>query len=94
MSVGVKIFILVHTVTTPIPRDNQRDREQQTLLKSIASHISGNNLPRIILIHDKLFLVYSRLLISTAFVVVTCVCCLWVTGVVTSNGAITKQQLN
>ena len=38
MSVGVKILILVHTVTTPVPRDNQRDREQQTLLKSIRSH--------------------------------------------------------
>ena len=25
-------------IITPVPRDNQRDREQQTLLKSISSH--------------------------------------------------------
>ena len=41
-----------------LPRDNQRDREKQTLLKLISSHrskyLSGKNLPRISLIRGKL----------------------------------------
>ena len=73
-----------------LPRDNQRDMEQHTLLKSINSHKEGipiweqlatdqfdpwQGAPR------KVFTPYFRLLISTAFVDVSRVGCLEVTGV-------------
>ena len=46
-------------IVARLPRDNQHDREQQTLLKSINGHdskyLSGNNLPRISVIRGKVF---------------------------------------
>ena len=63
------------------PRDNQRDREQQTLLKSIGSkYLSGNNLPRIILARCFPTGIYTILppVDLIAFVVVSRVGCLGV----------------
>ena len=69
------------------PRDNQRNREQKTLLKLITSHIgskylSGNDLPRIKLFPDRyLYPIPACWFQHTTFVVVSCVGCLEVTGV-------------
>ena len=76
--------ILFRDFTVPhrLHRDNQHNREQQTLQKSISSHrckyLSGNSLPRIkfssVTSCSKIgtnFKTYSCLVISTAFVVVS-----------------------
>ena len=58
-----------------LPRDNQRDREQQTLLKSISSpvweQLAMDQFDPWQVIPRQVFTPYSRLLISTAFVVVS-----------------------
>ena len=73
-----------------LPRDNQRDREKQTLLKSITSHrvyipvweqFATDLSDPWQVVPRQVFTPYSRLLISTAFVFVRHVGCLGVTGV-------------
>ena len=53
----------------PVTRDNKRDREQQTLLKSISSHREFDEFDPWQIVPRQIFTTYSRLLISTAFVV-------------------------
>ena len=72
-----------------LPRDNQRDREQQTILKSISSHreripvyeqLSTDQFDPWQFVPRQVFTPYSRLFISTAFVIVSPVGCLGVIG--------------
>ena len=72
-----------------LPRDNQRDREQQTLLKSISTHrelipvweqLATDQFDPWQVFPRQVFIPYSRLLISAVFVVVNRVGCLGVTG--------------
>ena len=76
--------------THRLPRDNQRDREQRTLLKSISSHselipvweqLATDQFDPWQVVPRKVFTPYSRLLISTAFVFVSRIGSLGVTGV-------------
>ena len=72
-------------------QDNQGDREKQTLLESICSHrelipvweqLATDHFDSWQVVSRQVFTPYSRLLISTAFAVVsrvTRVGCLWVT---------------
>ena len=73
-------------------RDYQRDREQQALLKSINSkkeeipvwdQLATDQFDPWQVVPRQVFTLYSRLLISTAFVVASRVGCLGVTGVYT-----------
>ena len=78
------------TPTHRLPGDNQRDREHQTLLKSISSHkewiavkeqLATDQFDTWQVVLKPVFTPYSRLLISTAIVVVSRVGCLGVIGV-------------
>ena len=82
------------TFTHRIPRDNQRDREQQSLLKSIDSNgeyipiweqLARNQFDPSQVVSRQVFTLYSHLLISTAFVVVNRVGCFGVSGVLYRN---------
>ena len=73
-----------------IPIDNQIDREQQTLLNAINSYRekilvweqhATDQFDQWQVVPRQVFTPYSRLLISTAFVVVSHVGCLGVSGV-------------
>ena len=73
-----------------LPRDNQRDKEQQTLLKSISSHkekipvweqLATDQFDPWQVVPEQVFIPYSCLLISTAFVFFSRVGYLGVTGV-------------
>ena len=75
-------------VSRRLPRDNQRDWQQHTQLKSTGGnrmliYLSGKNLPRIKLIRGKLFrdrffAPYDCLLISVAYVTRHDTCCMTV----------------
>ena len=76
--------------THRLPRDNQREREQQTLLKSINSHrevipvweqLATDQFDPWQVVPRQVFPLYSRLLISTAFAVISRDGCLGVSGV-------------
>ena len=73
-----------------LPRYNQRDRDQQMLLKSVISHrekipvweqLAMDQFDPLQVVPRQVFTPYSCLLISVAFVVVSHVGCLRVTGV-------------
>ena len=74
-----------------LPRDKQRDRKQQTLYKSLSSHrewkpvleqLATDQTDPLQVVPRQEFTPYSRLLISSASVVVSRVGCLGVTSVV------------
>ena len=73
-------------ITHWLPRDNQRDREQQTLLKSPSSYrekipVWEQLATDQLVVPRQVFTSYSRLLISTAFTAVSRVGCLGAAGV-------------
>ena len=87
VNLRVKVVISAHR----LPSDNQHDIEQQTLLKSISSHreqipvseqhATDQSDPWQVVTRP-VFTPHSRLLISTAFTVVSRVGCLGVTDVI------------
>ena len=81
---------VTHNSTHRLPRDNQRNREQQMLWKSKSSHreipvweqAATDQFDLWQVVPRQVFTPYSHLLISTVFVVVSCVGCLRVTGMI------------
>ena len=74
------LFFYVY-VSHRLPRDNKRDAEQQTLLTLISGQREYDQNDPWQVVPRQVFTPYSRLLISTAFVVLRRVGCLGVTGV-------------